>query len=321
MKIIKYPRELKSIITESGGKEKVYHTLSLTQHLDACDDSTVIDTDKENQTERVQDPLKIFTPWSVFKIALIEKKSSSQKRSVFANIPVNKIAVIERRTACCSQRIVEEEIKGMPQPSAADTNMPSSLAYTQKLAVGNYQNRGKTPAQILMNNPDGRKNLMETANWLHKNMDRHEGNRKQFDAIREAIELFDAGKLTSISTKDSSCADITVYSAPVRTLSQKNKNNKNLVYDLRVTCNPQRNYPYTIRITNYYAECKGILPVTGTIENKQDISMSLSESDWEDIVDCMRMMKNLYVQVYGPSELNRAMKAEEAARNEARGRN
>lgn len=319
MKVIKYPRDIKSVITESSsGKEKIYHTMSLAQYLDACDDDTVIDADALTKEERLQDPLKIFTPWSVFKITLIEKrvdKKHSVKRSVCANIPVGDLALLERKTAICAQRIMEDGMK-VSTSKISDTS-PTSPAYTQKIAVGSYQNRGKTPAQVLLNNPESRKELLDTADWLQRNIERHEGNARQYEAIKEAIDLFDRGALITSEAMETQAADMIVYSVPSKTLPKTNEAGKRIVYGIKISCNPSHRYPYKINISTYYAECKGILPIAGTIEGRQDITMSISESDWEDMLDTMRSMKNLFIQIYGPGEYGRALRAEEQARKNA----
>lgn len=270
---IAHPAEIKSVMRNNGV------TLSIEEYLCPVEEAP--------EKGYIQSPLKFFSKKSVYKVILY-----SGKNSVYANIPVSCLRTIRERTKVCTRFLIEQE-------SGEGVN-DNSIAYQTIIRVGNFKNR--TPAQILMSNPNNRKSIISTANWLKDNKDKSEGNMLQHDAIMEAVKLFDEGKLQNKIQQM-----YKVFDAPIRTNTRKTrKDGKNFVSSMKINCCPQKNYPYQIEITNYYAFTKGVEVVPDTISDKTSFTIYLEENEWDDIVEQMEVTKKIFLNKYGIYELERA---------------
>ena len=75
----------------------------------------------------------------------------------------------------------------------AEDNNKNSKAYTVKFFLGEF--RGKTPAQVLMENQANKDKLLAQKTQLSANLSRYPRNQDQIDAIDEAISLLESGAL------------------------------------------------------------------------------------------------------------------------------
>lgn len=286
---VKYPLEVMSAINRSGGKIK---TMSIESYLVAADE-------KEHRGE-TQDPLKFYEDFSCFHITLICKEGE-KKSFARANLSVRAIAKIDRRTQAATQKIMEQE-NGI----AEQKNV--SAAYIQKIYVGKL--KGKTPAQVLLENPDSRQQLENTADWL-KEKSNNEGNAAQYNAIMEALSLFDKGEL-SAERSGAGSGQIILHKADYRPLvSTKREDGKIMAYTLQILCNPSDRMPYEIRVGNFWALYNGMEMTAGSACDKTGISIRLTEEEWDDAVESMRRTMRIYENCYGKYELERAMKYNE----------
>ena len=285
---IKYPLEVMSAINKSEGKIK---TLSIESYLAAA-------ADKEYRGE-TQDPLKFYEDFSCFHITLIEK-GEKEKRYARANLSVRAIAKIDRRTQIATQMIMESEQDTSQQKTV-------STAYTQQIRIGKM--RGKTPAQVLLENPDNREQLEGTAKWLKEKGSSHEGNKAQYDAIMEAIDLWESGELSD-KICERSLGQIIIHKADYRPLiSTKREDGKVMAYTLQIVCNPTDRMPYEIRVGNFWAQYNNMEMVSGSICDKTGILIRLTEEEWDEAVESMRRTMRIYEQCYGKYELERSLES------------
>lgn len=280
---VKYPLEVMSAINQSDGKIK---TMSIESYLTAADE-------KERRGE-TQDPLKFYEDFSCFHITLILKEGE-KKKFARANLSVRAIPKIDRRTQVSTQMIMEQE-------SGGKKNNNASAAYTQQIRVGKM--KGKTPAQVLLENPDNKGQLENTAAWL-KERSGNEGNVAQYNAIMEALKLLEKGEL---SVDKTSSYQLVLHKADYRPLvSTKREDGKIMAYTLMILCNPTDRMPYEIRVGNFWAEYNGREMVPGSACDKTGIAIRLTEEEWNDAVESMKRTMRIYELQYGQYELERAL--------------
>lgn len=68
-----------------------------------------------------------------------------------------------------------------------------SPAYTVTIKTGYF--KGNTPAQVLINDPTKKDELIRTRGWLADNISKFPANKETMDAIDDAIKLFESNKL------------------------------------------------------------------------------------------------------------------------------
>lgn len=292
---IKYPLEVMSAINKSDGKTK---TISVESYLMPADD-------KEHRGG-TQDPLKFYEDFSCFHITLILKEGD-KKTFARANLSVRAVAKLDRRTQVATKKIIEQE------GSSRKIETGISSAYTQQIRVGKL--KGKTPAQVLLENPNSREQLEGTAKWLKEKGNNHEGNKAQYNAIMEGISLLEKGELCEDVCEKS--GQIVIHKAEYRPLfSTKREDGKIMSYTLQILCNVTDRMPYEIRVGNVWALYNGMEMVPGSSCDRTGISIRLTEEEWDDAVESMKRTMRIYERCYGKYELERAMTYNQQNREE-----
>ncbi len=217
-------------------------------------------------------PFTNYNAFSRFKFTFIDKTNGSEY--VVANIkPMDDIPDLVERTRFANKRIYESELKRTSTATAADGSRLTSPAYTVRFTNG-YM-KGKTPAEVLNEEgAAGREKLKNQYIFLKENLIKYKNNKTQMDAIAEAINAYDAGTLSKVEGGASGAA-IKILEQEMRPLVHKDqKYGKTFVYEIGVMCYPERNYPYSVTIENYYA------PVI----KKEDGTLNVQKKDAQDMV-------------------------------------
>lgn len=264
---IPYPNQVASLIQRKNGEFK---TLGV--------DCALSRANETREAEKSM-PLEMHSGFSRFVFTLL-KKSNESKQYVKANIPADDIMYIFEKTKLSMQEILAaKRLSGSEKLSSA---------YTERFSMGTY--KGKTPAEILIETPNERKNLIKQGEFLSKNLEKFPANKKMIIAIKEALNLQKENKLENKNT-NSGGSVVTVYNEQVKALkSTKNEKGLCLVYGIKITCDTSRNLPFMIEIQNCYAPIDigddGIMnPRMREAENIQKIFMNMTEKDWYKVIN------------------------------------
>ena len=224
------------------------------------------------------EPLKFHAPYSRFIFAIINE----DRKSVIANIPVRVIARMTNRTQFAEHHDFEQALKKTP-------NSELSSAYTVKITSGRF--KGKTPAEILLEDSANAAALNQQYLWLQSNLEKYPYNGRQMEAIMDAAKLFQSGALKPESVVGT--PPIVIYDAPVRPLSsRKREDGKWLVYSVSVRYFCGDAYPVEIRIENYYAPVIQKADKTLNVKisqavDKQINKMLLTAEEWDHVLGIM----------------------------------
>lgn len=252
---IKYPKEIASVVRTQTFC--VNNELSRATVSDGCE------------------PLKFYSPYSRFIFSLINEN----KKSVTANVPATEIANIIQRTNYANVKHLDELSK--------NTSHDLSPAYTVKISAGRL--KGKTPAEVLLNNPEDKELLKTQYKWLSDNLKKYPKNKEQMDAIDDASKLMQAGKLDKENVVTSE-APILLYEAYTRPLTSrpKNKSGNTFVYEINIKWYPGEDYPINITIENYYCpvakdkETGKLIVYASKKEQSTKVNMALSAAEWNN---------------------------------------
>lgn len=273
---INYPYQVVSVKQEKNGVKK-------TLGVDAQLSTPNYDNDREHNM-----PLEMHSGYSRFVITLIQK---DDKQTVFpkANIPADDAAFIFEKSKVAMQSLVN--LKMVCDNSSED--LP--IAYTEKFAMGIF--KGKSPAEVLLENPDNKEELIKQGEFLNKNVEKFPANKKKIAAIKNALSLLKEGKLEVKSAPAAASSVIEIYNEQMKSLlSTKDKDGRCLVYGIRIVCDTSRNLPFAINISN----CRTTVTVSenGTMQPKmkeavdiQNVTINLTEKDYYRVV--FRMMSTL----------------------------
>ena len=127
------------------------------------------------------------------------------------------------------------------------------LAYIVTIASGSL--KGRTPADVLLNDgEEGKKLLNNQYTFLKNNLAKYPKNKVQMDAIVNASQLLKEGKLDADAVGKGQTKRISLYSSGLRPLvNRKNNAGMSFVYELTVDWLLGEKRPLMITIVNYYA--------------------------------------------------------------------
>lgn len=249
-------------------------------------------------------PLEIMgSKFSRFVFAII-----SDGNAISANIPVNLLPDIRRRTDYAMTRQLNQE-----SHQAVGGNSP---AFTTQFRFGPLS--GKTPAQVIAEDPEGKDKLTNQYLILQQQLARYPGNQKLMDAIDDAFKQTPA----TLKAKTIPPFNISLLSIGCRPLIRKKRPDGFCpCYEASAVWNSAMNYPVTVTIQRYYAPVvtlnTGVLNVQlarkeqSTAETKQ---FSMMASDWLYVVRQMESSRDLFEMLHAKDAFDNAMKMDMAAR-------
>ena len=167
--------------------------------------------------------------------------------------------------------------------------------------------KGKSPAQVLQENPDNLVQLKNSENWLADRIGQYKNNQKQYEAIKNAIELFEEGKLIGSPVLN---GDIfSIYDSGFKSqVRQRGEDGRCPVYQIKIKCNTAKNYPISIEIQNFYTFCNGIIPDLKKMINHKEDTFNMDLKTWKKSVEAMRRTIHICEQMWGSYEWSRMEK-------------
>lgn len=262
-------------------------------------------------------PLEMHSGYSRFVITLINTETDTVTT---ANISAKEVPSITLRTELAIKRV--DRLNDYLYISNANSSQPASPAYTQKLFDKNF--KGRTPAEVLMSNPDDREKLLNVREWLNKNLAAYPKNKSQIDAIDEAITLLDIGELKkNDDTPKVSIKPFEVFTSDCKFKTKTNDKGYNLIYGISLTCDPNKNNPFELKIMNCYAPVK-TLPggqkniVMNEAVDKTEVSINMSIDEWNFVITEINNRKKDFEFMHSKAAFEEANRIYTDARNEAK---
>ena len=190
--------------------------------------------------------------------------------------------------------------------------------YSTKIRFGKFKD--KSPAEILLKDPEARKDLLYNKQMLEENLAKYPKNQEIISAIDEAILLLDAGELHPVAVDIS--GQFEVYKRRCKSTRRANPKGLFLCYNVSVVCQYGMNYPWLVSIENYFAPS-----VNGKIDHEKaqgfkNASIRLSDDDWVYVLSQLENEKMMFEMIRFPTLLKRAndiarLQAEEAKAKKA----
>lgn len=261
-----------------------------------------------------ESPLKIFDRFSRFPIAIINQSHMA----VSGNIDVHQVADLAKRSTFAYQKAMELELQpfqavtaSAPASPGAAVEQPLSPAYTFRLKTGNLQ--GRTPAEILLENPKNVSVLERQNAFLKSRLQQYPANQEQIDAITEALQLFHTGQLAPMGNMEQPKEAVSstlyppfsLFQSGYRPLIRKKRvDGLSPVYEIRITWHFGMDYPVLVEIENYYALVEqtpqgllNVLKSKGTADHVKN-TMRLTAAEWMDCIQRMQSAMQTFENLY-----------------------
>lgn len=284
------PRE---IFTNFSGKEGNRVTLAVECHMNPA------------KVEDEYSPQSLFGKYSRIVFSMIRNGES-----VKANVNFDELPDIRERTAFARTKVYERELGVMP---AAETGEALPIAYTTTFTMGPF--KGRTPADVVMEDPDGnRGKLQEQYKFLRDNVAKFPMNQTIMDAITNAYELLEAGKLVKKNEPAAASGKaFEIYKSGYRPLTRvKREDGLCKVQEMTVMCDFGRKYPFELTITEYYAPVtsnNGRLNVQAAAIDQgsvKRVTSYMGMKEWNDLLSRLDDQKAMFIAAYGPELLREA---------------
>lgn len=234
-------------------------------------------------------PLEMHSPFSRYVITIIDK-SGAKIVTPKANIPAGDIAGI----VSIAKAAMNERIRYSGSGTEAEAQSDASPAYTLMIPFGRFKN--KSPAMVLLDNPEDRSELMKTRDFLQSKVAEYSQNQKHIDAIDAAVALLDAGTLKQENAVQVKSGMQVIYAVSHKYMADTNSQGHRLFYGMSIECYYGNKYPWVITIENFFAPgqqtSKGGL--TPKIEEKSGYAkgiIRLNDLEWSQMIS--RMETNL----------------------------
>ncbi len=288
---IDHPREIAHEFTSIADSRKMY---SLEQYLFKQREDGEVSKDG---IIHLPNPLEIFSDESRFLVTIVDGASSTFCN---ANIPLADFYEIEEETRYAFDQILKCRHKGNSNTNKDDP--AGQAAYNVLIEFGKF--KGKSPAQVLQENSDNLAQLKNSENWLADRIGQYKNNQKQYDAIKNAIELFEEGKLIGSPVLN---GDIfLIYDSGFKSqVRQRGEDGRCPVYQIKIKCNTAKNYPISIEIQNFYTFCNGIIPDLKKMINHKEDTFNMDLKTWKKSVEAMRRTIHICEQMWGSYEWTR----------------
>lgn len=263
-KDVRYPRQI-----FSAKREKII--LGIDNYLSRPDETDTVP------------PLEMHSPFSRFVVTIVDK-SGPETKTPKANIPAHDVPGIVE----ISKIVMLEKLRS--ESSAHEGKEENlSVGYTQQILIGGF--RGKTPADVLLENPDSRDKLLNTRKFLADKAAQYASNKKQVEAIDDAIALFDAGKLKKQShTKRGGV--VRIYDVDHKYMRDTNAAGHRLFYSMSIVCQFGNNYPWEVTIENIFAPGLpgpkgGLVPKIDEKSSAARCTFRMNDMEWSQLVNRM----------------------------------
>lgn len=342
---IKYPKEVFSALT----KDKI---LSITAHFVPVQEDSGISPYKIYQPKTSRFVLSIINtvdksyPTGNIRMTeipgIIANTKSAHQVDTFARIPVFHQIFSAIKKSNKGVKEVIRLIHGLQdafrilynfvrtgnvlnkRKTAQEDDTDTSLSKT--VLIGNGKMKGKTPFQVLAENPQAIVDLNSQYAWLEKNLEKHPNNKLQMDAISEAIELFNAGK---ISLGDASVGNnltfgtIPLYEPTPRTLMrQVDEEGLYPVYEVGINWHIGERFPVEIRVKRYKApvtksETGAINPQRSEAQDIEENNFRLTSNQWFECIHLMEANMQRFEYIMASKQFREAEEADEYNRANA----
>lgn len=259
----------------------------------------VIGVDAALSLQTEDSPLEMHSGFSRFVVSIVDKK---QNIAPTANIPARDVASIYEKSKAAMAYLVRDALKPNLQISNGENTPP--LALTEKIFLKPFT--GMTPAEILLADPNNKTELERLRDQvLAKNADKYPKNKKQVEAIDEAIRLMLEGKLEGGNNNTPAVTPSKPYNIYATEYKYKNKQNEkgyNLVYSISIVFDPSRSNPFTVNITNCFAPVETLGDgrkniVMGKAEDTQKAFFSLTTEEYFEFASVLKNTKERFEMI------------------------
>lgn len=265
----------------------------------------------ENQLSQAEcingnEPLNIYHDnFARFKICII----NSEKKSAFTTIRVDELPAVFAKSKAVLNCVIMNQLN-----SAGKKEEQTAKAYTQRFSAGYL--KGKTPAQVLLEDTNGLDTLRSQYEFLKKNVERYPKNRELMTAIQEAVQLFKENRLDMKKADSTPASSVELYNSGFRyNIRKQNSQGLYRIREMKIVWYLDKDYPVSVEIRNYDAPIEKKPDGTVNVKAKERKNMNLNVfnmtiEEWEYVKYMIQTNMRLFENSVGNRMISIANAAE-----------
>lgn len=201
-------------------------------------------------TAPAEEPPLSMPRYSRFGLTIFDKKED-KSNILFANIPAQDVFLIKKKTDIAVERLLEP--RAGAAPTVETDGASTGKAFTVSLMDNKF--RGKTPGQVIQENPADESELRRIQTWLQANVAKYPRNQEQIDAINDALSMLKNGGTAAADAAAAPAQGFEIYSSEFKYLtSRKDEQGRPLIYQVGIMFEPRNEKsPVSVRLVNYHA--------------------------------------------------------------------
>lgn len=274
-----------------------------------------------------EDPAKIYGQFSRLTLTILGKPDNGKREFVSSNVSLEAMEEIKQLSIEAHEMNTRSLYSPAPLAQGDAGGEESSPAYTVAFTMGNL--KGKTPAQVCLEQGDAAKDVLNTQyKFLKSNVAKYPANQKLMDAISDASKLMAAGKLSASAAGKAPVQNrpcIPIYGVMHGNPHKEHPSRKDYFYchDTKIMWNVGNNYPVSVTIENYYAPIRtdelGKINVEVSkklLDTVKKLEFKLTSAEWLHCISMIEKTMSRFEIVHG-REIENAIAACDKANREA----
>ena len=230
------------------------------------------------------------TPLNRYVLSLLDLKLPAGRQSLIANLPIKDLSYMYM----VLPSILEKRIDFLYKKEKVEGELPD-ICSELTFKIGAH--KGLTPLELYETKGLGAAEAQKK--FLEDNLSKFAGNKPFIDALNAVIANGGRGVGSEIKEKFSGYAPITVYDQTKFLRSRKDAEGRCLIYKLKIQCELDKKYPWSIELENGFAPVATTSNGGANIEmnkavNKLGSTYRLDDSDFAFFIRKMQMDADKY---------------------------
>lgn len=234
--------------------------------------------------------LTLHDPFSRYILTLIDN-SGNERKIIRVNIRASEVPLLVSRYELVNMAKFFHETQ-VPKDDTEQEAAKPSPAYTVRIRAGAM--KGKTPAEILMEDPTKEGELVRHRDWLAGFLGQYPKNQEVIDAIDDAVYLLSEGQLTTKQAKTATSGKITdVWEAAFKTMSSGNPATRTIA-QISLTCEYGARNPWCFTLQNAEHPFSNGEVDRKTVLNNKSGSFYLNDALMAEFIETIKSRKFLF---------------------------
>lgn len=239
----------------------------------------------------------LHNQFSRFVLCLIDN-SGNERKIMRVNIRACEVADLIESYWLAKQAKFNWKMSGAKETTGTPSLSP---AYTVRIRAGDM--KGKTPADVLLEDPSKKGELLRHKSWLTSFLSKYPQNQEVISAIDAAIDLLEEGELTPVEMTTSTSTTIDVWREDFKVMSNGSGSTRTNA-KVHITCDFSSNNPWSFRLENSEHPLVNGSVDWNVVNNRRYGTMRLNDKEMSGFTSAIKSLTKYFEQHEFPKALD-----------------